>query len=205
MFSSLRSLLSYYTSFSSKLYVLIRWFIFPFDKLERLLPSIGEIVDIGCGEGAFSLYCALKNQQRKVYGMDVDQRRITVAKKAATSLTNVTFIQQSALEWSKRVNGIIISDVFHHLSKNDQYKFLKLSYKVLKKNGVLVIKEINKDDFLRAKLSRLWDYILYPKDKINYWSKDKLVKALDNLGYSVKTSQEAIFFPGSTIFYICSK
>lgn len=205
MFRNLRQLLSYYRGFASKLHVFIRWFIFPFDKLEKNLPISGHIVDIGCGEGAFSIYSAISSKKRVVSGVDIDARRIAIARKAGKIINNATFYKKNALSWKRKVNGIVISDVFHHLSLNDQYKFLKQSYNNLQKGGVLVIKEINKDDTIRSRLSRLWDFILYPGDKINYWSRSKLISKLNKQGFKVNSFREAPFFPGSTFFYICTK
>ncbi len=203
--NELLNLLSKYSDNRNKIYVLIRWFTFPFETFERIMPKNGIVLDIGCGEGAFSIYCALKNNKRKVIGIDIDRKRLLTAKKAGKKIKNAKFFLKNALSWDKKVDAIVISAFFHHLKVEEQTVFLKNSFTLVNPGGRLIIKEINKDDFIRSKLSRLWDYILYPRDKINYWSKDKLVKALNYLGYSVKTSREAIFFPGSTFFYICSK
>lgn len=198
-------LISKYSGHRNKLHVLVRWFIFPFAIIERYLPKDGTILDIGCGEGAFSLYCALKNSKRKIIGIDIDKRRILTAQIASKKVNNIKFAVKNALTWNNKVDAIMISDVLHHLNVDEQTAFLNKSFTLINPGGRLIIKEINKDDFIREKLSRLWDFILYPKDKINYWPKDKLIKTLVHLGYSVKTIREAIFFPGSTLIYICLK
>lgn len=205
MFYDFYYLIKRYSSLRDKIYVLVRWFIYPFYKMEHYLPESGIILDVGCGEGTFSIYCALKEKKRKVYGIDVDGRRIRVAKKASSDLDNTDFVIKDVLSWKKKVDAIILCDVFHHFKLKTQKIFLKTAYSLLNKNGRLIIKEINNKDFVRAKLSRLWDFILYPKDKINYWSREELTNNLQLLGFKVVSKREAIFFPGSTIFYICSK
>ncbi len=194
-----------YPNFSNKIYTLFRWFIYPFDKLEAYLPNKGAILDIGCGVGTFSVYSSLKNNSRQIYGIDTDKKRIIVAKKASQNIKNVQFFKMSAFNWHKKLNAIVLCYVFHHFPGSKQTLFLEKAYKLLNKNGLLIIKEINKDDFIRSKLSRLWDFILYPKDKINYWSRNKLISYLESMGFEVVNKREAILFPGSTIFYICTK
>jgi len=203
--NDLISVLTRYPYIKNKIFVLIKWFIFPFKQMEKYLPNKGEIVDIGCGEGVFSIYLSLKSKKREVYGIDTDKKRIDLAKKAAIGVTNLKFLVADAFFWEKKVAAITVSDVFHHFPTKDQEKFLERTYRLLNKRGYLIIKEINKDDLIRSKLSRFWDYLLYPEDQINYWSKSDFIRKLTEIGYQVFTKREAYLFPGSTILYICSK
>ncbi|MCM8787386.1 MAG: class I SAM-dependent methyltransferase [Candidatus Omnitrophica bacterium] len=203
--SDLTSVFIRYPHIKNKIYILIKWLIFPFKQMEKYLPKKGEIVDVGCGEGLLSVYLSLRSKKRRVYGIDTDRKRIELAKKAAKGITNLQFFVQDALSWKKRVDAVVVSDVFHHFSPSSQEKFLKIAQQVIKKNGCLVIKEINKSDFIRARLSRLWDYILYPGDKINYWTIRKLVNRLKKLDFKVKVFRASLFLPASTIVYVCSK
>lgn len=203
--NNLIKLLSYYKDLKSKIYFIIRWLICPFDKMEPFLPKKGLIVDVGCGQGVFSLYLNLKEKKRRVLGIDLDQKRIAIALKLSQKLPNIQFKVLDATKLKGKFDGIVLSDVFHHFSPKKQEQFLKKASQLLKPQAVLLLKEINKDDFFRARLSRLWDLILYPQDKINYWSKKRLIKKLEELGFRVKTKKEAFFFPGSTHLYICLK
>lgn len=199
------AMLRRFPGIKNKIFVFIKWFIFPFRKMEEYTGNKREIVDIGCGEGLLSIYLSLKNKQRKVYGVDIDRKRIELAKKAGQGLSNLRFITVNALKWKKKVDVIIVSDVFHHFSRGDQEKFLRKAGDLLYKGGCLMIKEINKDDPIRGKLSRVWDFLLYPHDEINYWSKTDMVAKLREYGFSVKVEREAVLFPGSTFLYICIK
>lgn len=203
--SDLFFIIKRYDGLLNKVFVLVKWFIFPFKKMEEYLPVEGEVVDIGCGEGVLTIYLALKSKKRRVYGIDLDKRRIVLAKKAAFELKNIRFLLEDALLWRKKVDAIVVSDVFHHFLPTDQENFLEKAYKLLRKNGILVIKEINRDDVIRSKLSRFWDYLLYPADSVNYWSTKKLVRKLKTLGFQVDFFRASVLFPGSTIVYICSK
>ncbi len=199
------NLLNYYPGLCNKLLVILRWIICPFAEMEKYVPRDGDIVDIGCGEGIFSLYLRLQSKERKVYGLDLNEQKITLAQKAGKGITNLIYKKQNALTFNRKVTGIIISDAFHHFSRKDQEMFFQKVKNILNTKGMLIIKEINKDDFIRARLSRLWDYLLYPEDKINYWSKKQLLRKLENLGFEVRVKRAAILFPGSTMLYLCTK
>ena len=78
-------------------------------------------------------------------------------------------------------SGVLISDVLHHISFKDQEDLLEKISHALNKNDVLIIKEIDRGEFFRSRLSRLWDFILYPQDEISYTSNKELTKKLTNL------------------------
>ena len=198
-------MLKRYSKFSDRVYVLLRWIMCPFERMEKYIPKKGMVVDVGCGEGIFSIYLAMISSKRKVIGIDIESRRLSLAKRSSSDLENIEFKNISATQLTDKCQGIIISDSFHHFGKEDQLTFLKICSKILTKNGILVIKEINKSDFVRSRLSRLWDFILYPHDSIRYWSKQDLELHLKSLGFSIKTKNEARYFPGSTLLYICTK
>jgi cyclopropane fatty-acyl-phospholipid synthase-like methyltransferase len=195
----------YYQGLKNKILITLRFLICPFPVMEKTLPVEGKILDIGCGEGGFSCYLAVKSRHRGVFGIDLNGKKIALAQTAADKIKNVKFKIFNGLEWSQKVDAVIISDAFHHLSPFDQEKLLNNIYQILKSGGRLVIKEINKDDKIRAPLSRLWDFLLYPGDRIHYWSSANLSKRLREIGFEVSYHREALLFPGSTIVYVCIK
>lgn len=195
-----------YDSAFGKIYALLRWLMCPFPAMEQAIPLKGKIFDLGCGIGVFSQYLALTSKQRQVIGIDTDRGKIQLARKAGKKLKNLHFKQTDVFKVDfKSAMGVILSDFLHHLSFEKQDKLLRRVAKQLKKSGVLVIKEINKDDLIRSKLSRFWDFLFYPQDKIYYQSLNKLAKKIANLGFSVEFRKEILYFPGSTNLLICRK
>src|SRR5438034_11398961 len=53
------------------------------DEIGQYLPDSGAILDVGCGFGLFSLYYAAIGRDRVVRGIDLDRRRIAMARRAA--------------------------------------------------------------------------------------------------------------------------
>lgn len=174
--------------------------ILPLSLISIHLPKSGEIIELGCGEGVIAKYVA-KKRERDVMGIDKDKERLPKVK-----YKNLKFISADIRKYDlPTAIGFILSDVLHHLSKKDQKKLLtKISLK-LKKEGVLIIKEIDTHEFIRSHLSRLWDFILYPQDEINYWHHNDLKKYLEELKFKVKIIRPNRLFPGSTTLFIAKK
>src|SRR2546428_1125683 len=57
------------------------------DEIGQYLPESGPVLDVGCGFGLFSLYYAATGPGRFVRGVDVNGRRIAMARRAAARLT----------------------------------------------------------------------------------------------------------------------
>src|SRR2546429_2665267 len=56
------------------------------DEIGQYLPAEGPVLDIGCGFGLFSLYYAATQPRRFVRGLDVNGRRVALARRAAARL-----------------------------------------------------------------------------------------------------------------------
>ena len=182
------------------IYDFLRSLILPFGEIDQAVPKFGKIIDLGCGEGAVARYLA-RAKTRNVIGVDKDKKRLQ-----NSNQKNLEFILADIRNYSlKDADAIIISDVLHHLNYKDQKKLLNKIASSLKKDGIFIIKEIDTREFIRSRLSRFWDFVFYPKDKIYYQRSDNLKKYLGKLGFAVKITYPAKFFPGSTTLFTCKK
>src|SRR5438128_12063068 len=68
------------------------------EEIGQYLPPSGPVLDIGCGFGLFSLYYAATAPARFVRGVDVNARRIAMARRAAARLAidNVAYEEGAA-------------------------------------------------------------------------------------------------------------
>ena len=179
---------------------ILRQIILPLKTIDSNLPKKGKIFDLGCGEGIIAKYLA-KVPSRSVIGVDTNKDRLPTDKKS-----NLRFITADIRKFKfQKADGIILSDVLHHLNTRDQMKLIKKVATNLKKRGVLVIKEIDSTEYPRGRLSRIWDFLLYPQDKIYYWSATDLKNFLKQNNFSVKIIRASRFFPGSTTLFVCKK
>lgn len=174
----------------------------PLRAINAALPSSGIIYDLGCGEGVVSFYLAQTAPQRQVIGIDIDTKKI----RRTRHLPNLTFIHADLTRTNlTQASGCLLSDVLHHLPLSTQRQLLFKIGRQLKSGSVCVIKEINQDDLIRSRLSRFWDWIFYPQDKIYYRQAEDLVKTMKQVGFKVKFTPVMPWFPGSTNLFVCIK
>lgn len=181
-------------------YEYFRKLILPIEEIDKAIPKKGTVIDFGCGQGQIAFI--LSNQpERIVVGIDANNKRLPkyTRKNLVFKKADITKLAIS------KISGAVLSDVLHHLSLTDQSVLVKKICKNLENNGVLVIKEIDANEFIRSHLSRLWDFILYPQDKITFTNSDYLIKTLDKIGFKVDILRPCRYFPGSTTLYICTK
>ncbi len=185
---------------SLHLYDFLRFQMLPLSEIDEFLPKKGRILDLGCGEGVTAKYLA-QIKSRQVIGVDSNPERLQ-----KSDQKNLKFELADIRKYPlKDVRAIIISDVLHHLNYQDQKNLLSKIASSLKKGGVLLIKEIDTTERLRSNLSRFWDFVFYPKDKIYYHNSKDLKEYLENLGFKVKISRPSRLFPGSTTLFLCQK
>ncbi len=105
-------------------------------KFLKLLPGKAKILDVGCGGGQDSKFLA--NQGCSVMGIDISKEMIKIAKDYAPE---AVFLLADLMDLpaSKKYDGIWCCRVFHHISLDDQTKFIKKLKVLLKKNGILYL------------------------------------------------------------------
>lgn len=183
----------------------LRSVMLPLAEIDNALPKLGNIYELGSGWGSIATFLAEKSEARCVVGIDLDAQKIEYAK-FSTVLTNVQFIHGDVLKYSyKKPMGFVMSDFLHHIPYLKQEILLKKIIKNSSRKTILLIKEIDANDGWRKWLSRFWDLLLYPHDSIYYRSKSQWRQKLENLGYNVSVMRAAVYFPGSTILFICQK
>ena len=77
-----------------RLYAFVRFKIIHLrflEEIEQYLPNAGTILDLGCGFGLFSLYMAACKPNARVIGLDINARRLQIARNAAEKLGIATF------------------------------------------------------------------------------------------------------------------
>lgn len=112
-------------------------------KIKKLISSDSIVLDFGCGVGTFSFLAA--PYAKKIIATDSSKEFIKLMKKN-NSYSNIE-VQFADDFYNKNYQNffdvIMIVDVLHHLN-NDLDRILSDIYKMLKKNGVLIIYEPNK-------------------------------------------------------------
>ena len=187
------------------IFIKLRLLMLPLKQIDSALPKKGVIYEIGCGGGALANYLAQVAPERRIIGIDKDKGKITRANKHF-SQANLSFQEADArLMQYHSCAGAVMSDFLHHVDYYSQEVILKKLTRIIKPSGVLVIKEIDRNDGILYLCTRLWDFLIYPSDKIYYRTRKDWVKLLTKMQFQVKASREVRWFPGSTHLFVCKK
>ena len=175
--------LKYFSNRSSSiLQSIIKSSIVPLVYLDKNLPEKGIILDLGCGEGVLSNLISKIRPNCKVVGLDIDKTKISIAKKNSSS--NCEFIEFDFfhLEKYKNISSIIINDVVHHIDYDNHMKLFIKIINSLRPNGVFILKEVDKDDFIDYQLTKFFDQKIYPNDKLCFRTKSDWLSLFSRLG-----------------------
>ena len=180
--------LTLYNSVFFYLYHLLKILLIPYLKIEKIVPKKGLIIDLCCSYGLLTNILAYFNKNRKLIGLDYNKNRI---KKAFVGLKNTEYKAKDISKVSiPKVDCILLVHVLHHVdSRRKQISIINECKKKLKKNGKLIISEINMEPAWKFAISKLADKVLYPNDKCNYLGKKLLFKILKKKGFKIITSK----------------
>ncbi|NMB28133.1 MAG: class I SAM-dependent methyltransferase [Tissierellia bacterium] len=129
------------------------------DEIKDVLELQGDevVLDIGGGTGRLADYLS-KNCQI-VYVLDESKGMLSKVK----ANTKVLPILGNALDTifdSNSADVVIMSDVLHHIK--DQKKLIEEIYRILKKDGKLIILDFEKKH-IKIRILRVFEYILFGK------------------------------------------
>lgn len=179
-----------------------RWWTAPFAALEQEVPLSGDILEVGCGHGVFSTYMAITSRARHVVGVDIDSDKIALAKEAADRLDpgegDVSFRVSPSGE-VPRIDGgwrcIVFADVLYLLTRERREALLAECAEALAPGGVLVVKEVDTEPVLKAKVAQLQEVVatrvlhITDGDALDFPSAGELKDVLDSLGLQTRAKR----------------
>jgi SAM-dependent methyltransferase len=177
------------------------------DEIGQYLPPDGPVLDIGCGFGLFSLYYAATAPQRLVRGLDVNGRRVALARRAAArlGLPNVAYEQSDARDFKGdgEVAAAYMLDIVHHVPPASVPPLLRALRRALPAGGRLLVKDV--DTRPAAKRWFTWglDKALAPRTPVHYWSADRLAAVLAAAGFTVHRHLMVDWLPYPHVLYVC--
>tara|TARA_B110000438_G_C15667662_1_gene586756 strand:- start:209 stop:826 length:618 start_codon:yes stop_codon:yes gene_type:complete len=163
----------------------LKFFLFPFVKLEALVPKAGFIIDLGCSHGLLANFLGLTSSEREILGVEMNENRL---KFANIGIKNTKFQAGDITKINiPQTDCIIFTHVLHHLfTYEEQEKLLNFCYEKLKPGGKLIICEVNRYPKWKYLISLLADKILYPFEKINFLSIKSLKDLLEKMNFNVE-------------------
>ena len=105
----------------ARLFVHGRAFLSDLAHVERFVPRNGFIVDLGCGHGLFACLLREASATRRVLGIDLDPRKIDVARSAVRDTQWLRFeVGDIVRDPPPHCDAITIVDVLYLLKFEDQ-------------------------------------------------------------------------------------
>ena len=178
------------------------------DEIGQYLPSSGEVLDIGCGFGLFSLYYADAAPGRIMRGLDVNARRIAVARRAAVRLgiENVTYAVGDARDFKAdgEIAAAYMLDIVHHVPPETVPPLLRQLRRALVPGGRLLVKDVDTRPAPKRWFTWILDKAMAPTAPVRYWSAEDLTELLEATGFDVYRHVMVDVLPYPHILYICT-
>jgi 2-polyprenyl-3-methyl-5-hydroxy-6-metoxy-1,4-benzoquinol methylase len=179
------------------------------DEIGQYLPASGSVLDIGCGFGLFSLYYASTGPGRLVRGIDLNPRRIGMARRAATrlGLENVVYEELDARHFKgdSPVSAAYMLDIVHHLPDDAVPSLLRELHRAIAPGGLLMVKDVDTRPAPKRWFTWTLDKLMNPRAPVRYWSSEELTDALGNVGFTVRHHLMVDVLPYPHILYVCTR
>lgn len=166
------------------------------EKASRFVPKCNRLLDVGCGTGIISYF--IKSKVKEIYGIDSYKEDLDRAKKRGLITKIVDFNTEKFPFREGSFNTVTCLDVIEHVL--DPRVLLKEIYRVLKKDGVLIISTPNirftnhiydlviKGVFPKTSL----DQSLYDGGHVHFFTYKDMLKLLVDAGFKNIQEEEII-------------
>ena len=196
----------YSHDFLTKIYTFFRLKLSPIAKIEKYVPKSGNILDLGCGTGIFANILYLGSQERTILGVDLMNERIKTAKKISKKKPQLQFIVGDVSNVELDVFEIVtLIDLLHHMPFSKQDNLLKRIFINLRKGGLVLIKDLEKNPNWKYIFHCIQDFISYKGSKLYFRSAEEMESLLMDIGFKVEIISLASAYPHPHVLYRCIK
>jgi 2-polyprenyl-3-methyl-5-hydroxy-6-metoxy-1,4-benzoquinol methylase len=180
------------------------------DEIGQYLPESGEVLDIGCGFGLFSLYYAAVAPRRFLRGLDVNGRRIAMARRAARRLgiNNVAYEESDARDFKGdggQYAAAYMLDIVHHVPPAAVPPLLGSLARCLPPGAPLLVKDVDTRPAYKRWFTWALDRAIDPRTPVSYWSADSLQALLERSGFRVRRHLMVDVLPYPHVLYVCER
>lgn len=179
------------------------------DEIGQYLPESGEILDLGCGFGLFSLFYAAQSPRRQLHGIDLNARRIALAQTAATrlGLANARYHVGDARSFTgdRQFDAAYMLDIVHHIPPDRVRPLVTQIHRSLAPGGVLLVKDVDSRPVLKRWFTWALDKAMSPESPVHYWPLEKLSALLGDVGFRVRKHLMVDILPYPHVLYICER
>ncbi|MDO8457499.1 MAG: class I SAM-dependent methyltransferase [Burkholderiaceae bacterium] len=181
-------------SLGTKLFLHLRWLLTPYSDMSNYVPTVGRVLDVGCGHGLLAMKMALSAPGREVLATDHDEQRIEVARLAGAGIDNLQFEVSTGSpvqggngpEAVGTFDAIMMIDFLHYFSPEEQDSMIRQAFAKLTPGGWLLAREVDQHTGLLSKINQLYE-------KLATWTAFTQTKAVDTMTFRSQPEWEAKF------------
>ncbi|HEV7763670.1 MAG TPA: class I SAM-dependent methyltransferase [Thermoanaerobaculia bacterium] len=135
------------------------------------------LLDLGCGVGLLPLYLREHGHSAPITGIDFDQRKIDVARKAAQGYDAIEFLAGDARARLPTDRDLVILDILHYFDAKSRQTILENASHT---KGVVVIRQGIRDGSWRHRLTAFVDGLArvmrwMKAEKLEFPTRDEIV------------------------------
>jgi len=137
-----------------------RAFLSDLALVERYVPKRGFIVDLGCGHGLFANLLLEASPHRRVLGLDIDARKIAVARGTIDGRDGLRFeVADIVRDTPPHCDAITIVDVLYLLPPDNQERVLRNAAAALGEGGPAIVKAQERETSARYALTYVQELV----------------------------------------------
>jgi 2-polyprenyl-3-methyl-5-hydroxy-6-metoxy-1,4-benzoquinol methylase len=192
--------------FQTKFYAFLRLKLCPIMLISQYVPEEGKILDLGTGVGLFANLLCLESSKREVFGIDHSEKRIQIAQKVSNENSLLKFSVGDVNNISiGQYNILTLIDLLHHMPFSEQEELLRKIYSRLNRQGILIIKDLEKHPYWKYLFHYVQDSISYKLSKLYFRSTKEMEKLLEDIGFKAETISLSAGYPHPHVLYRCIK
>lgn len=181
-----------------------------YQLFKDLLPEKGLIYDLGCGYGFLDYFLLQQSDQRTIVGVDYDEEKIQVANHSYLKNERMTFMCQDVMTVPiSNADAVVILDVLHYLSNENQTRLIQSSFNGLKSGGVLIIRDGDSSQASKHNGTKLTEFFSTKLLKFNkqteqnlcFTSSEKIIESLRDFQVNVKVI-ETTAYTSNTLYCV---
>ncbi len=169
-----------------KIYFKLRPLILPISDIVSFIPEKANILDLGCGKG---LLLSHLNYFKTYTGVDLN---IPIN----SNSINISFVKSDCNKYLNRnlshFDTFLLIDLLHHINPSEQFPFVKKLLDGMKKDDILIIKDIHPKNIV-TKFWNIFHDLIISKQFVNYFDFNNLEKNMPKNITVLKNCYKRIF------------
>ncbi len=161
-----------------------------------------SLVDLGCGLGLLPFYLREHGYEAHIIGIDFDQRKIEVARRAATRYRKIDFVTGDARNPIPDGHAVVLLDILHYFDPASQRQILG---NVARAAAIVIIRQPLRDSSWRYRLTRVVDGLARTfrwmhAESLHYPTREEILAALPGFKAEVRPLWGRM--PYNTYFFV---